>query len=148
MSTRDPKDIAQDRKALWRQIEKYVETQTWAHHVADLSSGKVITTALKRPVTPLSRAERLSHLGRRFDPSIFGGPTYQLTPRRPYQAQPEAWMIASVVGDFTTQQDFILWQLPRGQAGFDDLQQLECFFSVSPTRQSLISISVTGKSWP
>jgi len=147
MSTHDPTQTATDREALQRQLDEYQERQTWSHHVANLSTGKVFTTALKRPVAPLSRAERLARIGIHVDTSIFGRTMYQLTPRRPYQAQPEAWMIASVVGDYSTQQDFILWQRPR-QPGFDDLQQLECFFSVSPTRQSLISISVTGRSWP
>jgi hypothetical protein len=40
--------------------------------VADAASGRIVTTVLDRPPTPLSRAERLSLLGHPFDPSIFG----------------------------------------------------------------------------
>src|SRR3954454_6357480 len=125
MSTRELSQAAKDREALRRQIDEYVETQTWAHHVADLASGKVVTTSLRRPVAPLSRARRLQRFAPHIDTSIFGGPTYRLTARQPYQAQPEAWMIASVVGDYSTLSDFILWQLPREQTGAL-FQQLQC----------------------
>src|SRR5262245_56360695 len=71
-----------------RQPYELEETHRWAHHVADLNSGQVLTFLLERPITPLSRAERLSRLGRVIDPSIFRGPSYTLTPRTPYQASP------------------------------------------------------------
>jgi hypothetical protein len=71
-----------------RKLAELKEREGWAHHVADAATGKLITTRLRRPVAPLTRAERLSRLGHQFDPSIFGTPTYRLTPRYPYQGSP------------------------------------------------------------
>jgi hypothetical protein len=147
MKTDDATHAGQPRQKLWRQLDEHEERQKWAHHVVDLRTGRVETSLLDRPVAPLSRARRLSRLAPHIDTSIFDGPTYRLTPRTPYQARPEAWMIASVPGDFSTLEDMILWQLPRDAAG-SDFRQLECFFSAPPDRQSLVSISVSGKSWP
>jgi hypothetical protein len=64
--------VATDVKETRRQLNELAETQHWVHHVADLDSGKILTFPLDRPVTPLSRAERLSRLGHSFDPSILG----------------------------------------------------------------------------
>jgi hypothetical protein len=60
-----------DRKIL-RELDELAERQGFVHHVADAASGRIVTTVLDRPPTPLSRAERLSLLGHPFDPSIFG----------------------------------------------------------------------------
>lgn len=140
-------DRKQDREAFQRQLDEYVETQKWAHHVVGLNTQKVHTTTLNRPVAPLSRARRLAQLGLHLDTSIFNGPSHQLTPRRPYLSQPESWLIASVVGDYSTLSDFILWQVPRDATG-GLFQQLQCMFNVTPTRSSLVTISVSGKSRP
>ena len=74
--------------AMRRKIAELKERPGWVHHVADAATGKLLTTQLRRPVTPLSRAQRLSRLGHQFDTSIFGTPTYRLTPRLPYQDSP------------------------------------------------------------
>jgi hypothetical protein len=71
-----------------RELAEQQERQGWAHHVADAATGELFTTELSRPVTPLSRLERLSRLGHQFDPPILGMPTHRLTPRHPYQASP------------------------------------------------------------
>jgi hypothetical protein len=147
MKTPDPDQIVKDREAFRKRLDEFEEAQKWAHHVADLSTRKVQTTTLSRPVAPLTRARRLSQLGLHLDTTIFNGPSYQLTPRRPYLAQPESWLIASVVGDYSTLSDFILWQVPRDATGAL-FQQLQCFFNVTPERQSLVSISISGKSRP
>jgi hypothetical protein len=144
--TTDPNDIVKARTSLRSRLDNLIERQTWAHHVADLRTGQVETTLLNRPVAPLSRVKRLSRLAPHLDTSIFNGPSYTLTPRKPYLRQPEAWMIASVPGDFSSLEDMILWQLPR-DATSSDLRQLECFFSAPPTRRSLITIVVSGMSW-
>ena len=74
--------------SILRKLAELKERQGWAHHVADAATGELLTTQLAQPVAPLSRVERLSRLGHQFDPSIFGAPTYRLTPRHPYQASP------------------------------------------------------------
>jgi hypothetical protein len=71
---------------LGRQLDELTETQQWVHHIADLDRGEVLTNILDRPVTPLSRIERLSRLGPFDDPSVFNGPSFRLTPQMPYQA--------------------------------------------------------------
>ena len=145
MEPPDLDQVLKDREAFRRQLDEYEDTQKWAHHVADLGARKVRTSTASRPVAPLTRARRLSQLGLHLDTTIFNGPSYQLTPRRPYIAQPECWMIASVVGDYSTLEDFILWQVPQEPTGAL-FQQLQCFFTVTPQRQSLVSISISGKS--
>jgi hypothetical protein len=74
--------------SILRKLAELKERQGWVHHVADAATGKLLTTRLRRPVAPLSRAARLSRLGHQFDPSTFGTPTYRLTPRYPYQGSP------------------------------------------------------------
>ena len=77
-----------------RQLAEQTERQGWVHHVADADSGKLVTKALRRPVAPLSRVERLSRLGHQFDPSTFGQPSHRLTPRTPYQVTPRGVALA------------------------------------------------------
>jgi len=60
------------------------ESQGWVHDVVNLNTGQVLTSPLNRPVTPLSRAQRLSQLGDRVDPSIFGWPRTTLVKRIEY----------------------------------------------------------------
>jgi hypothetical protein len=143
-------DAAADaERSVRRRLHEFEETQQWTHHVGDLDSGQLITTELDRPVTPLSRAERLSRLGSPFDPSIFGGPKYRLTPRRPYQAAPEAWMRASGPSMFATDSSgFIMWTTPRDvESGFDP-DSMHFLFAESPVGRSLLTISVSGRAWP
>jgi hypothetical protein len=71
-----------------RKLAELKERHGWVHHVANAETGKLLTTPLDRPLGPLSRAKRLSHLGHQFDPSVFGTPTHRLTTRRPWQTSP------------------------------------------------------------
>jgi hypothetical protein len=70
-----------EAEAILRELAELKEHQSWVHHVADAATGKLVTSQLSRPVSPLSRAERLSRLGHQFSRVIFGAPTYRLTPR-------------------------------------------------------------------
>lgn len=128
-----------DRNELPREIDRLAETRSWAHHVADLDSGKVESFPLNRPVTPLSRVERMMRLGRPFDDTIFGGPSYRLTPRRPYQASPPAWLYASTAGGYYAEFDYIVWGRPRdaSERGF-----MTFHFGESPAQRSVASIKV------
>jgi hypothetical protein len=125
-----------DSVAILRKLAELKERQGWAHHVADAATGNLHTTELSQPITPLSRAERLSQLGHRFDRSIFGTPTHRLTPKQPYQASPTGFLgflrprlvssysddpegiavwrpSADVVGELEAMAN-LLWELPQG----------------------------------
>ena len=88
-------------------------------------------------------------LGPRIDPSIFDGifgPSYRLTPRRPYQASPAAWLNASTVGDYYAAYDYIVWSMPQ-QGGPDSQGFMTFSFEHAPTMRSVVSISLEGKAW-
>jgi hypothetical protein len=131
-----------------RRLFELAESQRWLHHVADLDTGELSTTPLDRPVAPLSRSERLSRLvGHRFDPTIFGAPTYRLTPQRPYQASPEGWIEVSRPTYYAPAPggDLCWWEPPRD---FDPrtvfLGLRFSFTSVTAGQRSLTSMSFSG----
>jgi hypothetical protein len=134
---------------LRRRLAELRENQGWVHHVADLRSGKVETVPLDRPLAPLSRAERLARVG--FDVgdiSIFGGPSYRLTPRRPYQPSPEAHLIASFPDAFSADDDAITWQPPPDGGGTIAPRGMRFSFDRSPDQRSLFSVALSGYAWP
>ena len=88
MENATQRTTSKDNAAIHREMAELQEHQDWVHHVADAATGKVLTTQLDHPVSPVSRAQRLSQLGDQFDFSIFGTPTHRLTPQHPYQASP------------------------------------------------------------
>ena len=96
-----------------RRVLELAETQRFVHHVADLDTGEVVTTELDRPVTPISRAARLSRFGPVFDPTIFGHPIYRLGARTPYQATPEGWIELTRPTSTAPAVDTVYWDLPR-----------------------------------
>ena len=117
-----------------RKLAELKEPQGWVHHVADATTGKLLTTQLDRPVTPLSRAERLSQLGHQFYP--FWPPTHRLTPKQPYQASPEGfigfqwtsdvtsyygpegeaiWLLGDIVPPMIGRMDALLRDAPQGR---------------------------------
>jgi hypothetical protein len=83
---------SKDKAAIHRELAELAEHPGWMHHVADAATGKVLTTELRQPVSPVSRAQRLSQLGGQFDFSIFGTPTHRLTPQHPYQSSPMGYL--------------------------------------------------------
>ena len=123
--------------SILHELDELEERQGWAHHVADAATGELLTTELSRPVAPLSRVERLARLGHQFDPSIFGAPTYRLTPRHPYQASPAGfldfflahtvstftdepegravWALQNIVGEFAGEMNAFLLEPPQGR---------------------------------
>jgi len=145
--------VATDVKETRRQLNELAETQHWVHHVADLDSGKILTFPLDRPVTPLSRAERLSRLGHSFDPSIFGGifggPSYSLSPNHPHNDSPLAGLSVSGADIFDAFRDQVIWSPPQtaNDANFI-FRQINFTLTVSPSARSLASINLSGKGWP
>src|SRR5215218_7387955 len=146
MDASDVDEALKEERAMRRRLYQLAETQRWVHHVADLDRGELATTPLDQPVTPLSRAERLSQLGHRLDPAIFGGPAQRLTPRQHYQSSPEAWLSATrpefyaPVGEFD---GVVWWSLPRQ---FDPAVNfgMYFFFAGPPVGLTLASISLGG----
>jgi hypothetical protein len=120
--------------SFFRKLAEVKEPKGWVHHVADAATGKLLTTQLDRPVTPLSRAERLSRLGHQIQ--IFPPPTHRLTPRQPYQASPTGsltfqwarnvsslgdepngrvdWLLEDIVSPFSGRMDALLLDAPAG----------------------------------
>jgi hypothetical protein len=141
-------EAAKAQRSMRRRLDKLAETQGWVHHVADLDSGEIQTTPLDRPVTPLSRAERLSRLGHQFDTTIFDGPEYRLTPRRPYQPSPEAWLEVSKPDYYAaTTGDLLWWEPPRDLDIRTDFRGMRFFFALSPDRRAVASISLSGHAF-
>jgi hypothetical protein len=97
MDAPHPKEAPEAEREMRRELYELAETQRWVHHVADLDSGEIVTTPLDRPVTPLSRAERLSQLGHLFHPEVFDGPSQRLTPRQHYQPSGQGWAYLSAL---------------------------------------------------
>ena len=105
-----------------RERDELMEHPSWVHHVADAATGKLVTTRLTHPVTPLSRAERLSQLlGTQFDRSIFGPPSYRLTVQKPYQASPLGWLRFQWAlevhglgqGALHEEEGYAFWRIPK-----------------------------------
>jgi hypothetical protein len=135
-----------------RRLHELAETQHWAHHVADLDSGKILTFPLDRPVAPLSRAKRLLQLGHRVDPSIFGGifgwgPSYELSAHVPYQYSPLAYLSVYNADLYDGAGDTIQWWPPQQEAN-PPHRQMSFVFTVSPAQRCLVSIELSAKPWP
>jgi hypothetical protein len=145
--------VATDVKETRRRLNELAETQHWVHHVADLDSGKILTFPLDRPVTPLSRAERLSRLGHSFDPSIFGGifggPSYSLSPNHPHNDSPLTGLSVSGADIFDAFRDQVIWSPPQNANDANFIfRQISFTLTVSPIARSLASINLSGKGWP
>jgi hypothetical protein len=118
--------------------------------VADLDSGAVLTTRLDQPITPPSRAERLSELGHSFDPPIFGGQSQRLTPRHHYLPSPQTWLAADMCSSYSPvgeSDGVVWWDLPQD---FDDsvyVYGMYFFFAVAPVGLSLASITLGGNAF-
>jgi hypothetical protein len=118
-----------------RKLAEVKEPKGWVHHVADAATGKLLTTQSDRPITPLSRAERLSRLGHQIQ--VFPPPTHRLTPRQPYQFSPRGfvdfaftstvssyadepngradWLLQDIVPPWTGRMDALLFDAPAGR---------------------------------
>jgi hypothetical protein len=154
MSKEDPNESLEAlRSQRRRRLQEMEDARGWAHHVADLDSGSVITTMLDRPVTPLSRVARISQLGHTLNDAIFGGPSQQLTAKKPYIESPAAWLIASGVESYSADENgYIEFNQPRDVEEVTwptpHPSRIYFYFSQSPPERALFSLSVVGISWP
>jgi hypothetical protein len=131
-----------------RQLAEQTERQGWVHHVADADSGKLVTKALRRPVAPLSRVERLSRLGHQFDPSIFGQPSHRLTPRTPYQVTPTGWLSLYKANiTMPDGEDRAFWSFPSDLVASSDPPGLRAHFEQPPQGHLVVTLLLTGYSW-
>jgi hypothetical protein len=141
-------EAAAAARAVHGRLLEAAERQRFVHHVADLDSGATATTELDRPVTPLSRLDRLSQLGHRFLGPIFGAPEYRLTPKAPYQATPEGWVEVSRPTYYAPAGSILWWEPPRD---FDVrtvfLGLHFTFTSVPAGRRSVVSMTMAGSSF-
>lgn len=118
----------------------------WTHHVADLSSGEVLTSALHRPLAPISRAERISRLIPGVGPSIFDGPAFRLTPQAPYQQVPMASLTAIGALEYSSRLSEIWWAPPVEDDGA--ARQIMFMLWALPDQPSIASVSLIGNSYP
>lgn len=130
-----------------RRLHQLAERQRWVHHVGDIASGEVVTTELDRPVTPLLRARRLERAGVRLTPHRPGGPSFRLTSRRPYQASPEAYLVAFNASIFLPFDDTIIWEVPADH-DFSPLLGLDAHFTDSPSDPAVLTVTLAAKAWP
>lgn len=116
------------------------------HDAVDLASGRVVTSPVARSLSAATRVKRLARLGFGADPSIFGEPTYRLTPQTPYQAAPEAWL-DSFDGNYSAGPgvDRIWWRLPRI---FATTFMPGCNLSFSDLPAGPCVLSLVVEAWP
>jgi hypothetical protein len=135
--------------ATLRELAELTERQGWVHHVVDVDTAEVITTPLDRPLAPLSRAQRLSRLGHRFDPAPWPwGPRYRLSPRSPYQAVPLNWL-STYDANITIPdgEDLTHWSLPEDLQLSSDLPGLRTHFDQPPQQRCVASLVFAAYSW-
>jgi hypothetical protein len=135
-----------------RRLEEMEETRGWEHHVGDLDSGRVMTTDLDRPLTPLARAARIGELGLNLNDAVLGGPAQHLTANKPYVESPPSWLMASNLESYgASEYGYIRWELPRDavEPPFPTPHPWRAYFyfSQSPPERALFSLSFTGISW-
>ena len=154
INSEDPDALLEALRSLRRRrLEEMEEARGWVHHVADLDSARVITTALDRPLTPLSRVARMAELGHTLNDAVLGGPSQQLTAKKPYIESPPAWLGASQPDFYSaTEYGYISWEQPRDAVEppfpTPNPRSIYFYFSESPPQRALFSLSISAISWP
>ena len=138
-------DTLQARESLRQLLAALRASTQHLHHVVDLDAGSLHSARIEGEVTPGSRAARLTSLGHGVDPSIFGGPSYHLTPRYPYHPSPLAWLSASNPISVVPESDEIVWAQPQNPGS--DFGWMQFHFAVSPQRKSVASVSLAAYAW-
>ena len=140
-----------EREEFRKRLVELEETQGWVHDVVNLNTGQVLTFPLNRPVTPLSRAQRLAQLGHPVDASVFGWPRSTLTARVPYQASPLAALMIEDYTDYPysydTWSDVIIMRVSQTPGQVID-GNMRVLFAVS-AGANLVTISLPfSAAWP
>jgi hypothetical protein len=143
--TRDFRTPGQSDDMLRRELEALRSPSSRMYHVVDLDAGSLDSEVVDGEVTPQLRASRLAGLGHGVDAWIFGGPSYQLTPRYPYHPSPLAWLSASNAISIVPETDEIVWA--QAQDPGDNFGWMAFHFAVSPQRKSIASVSLAAFAW-
>jgi hypothetical protein len=145
-----PEQTPATPKQFLGQLGELKEPKAWVHHAANAATGRLLTTQLDRPPTPISRAERLCQLGDRFYPPIFGAPTHRLTPRRPYQPSPQGFVdfqrtsvVSSFLDDPNGRADWLLEDIVSPWVGRMDALLLD-----APAGRCLLTLLLGAASLP
>lgn len=138
--------VGADQGTLAPRLLELSEVQHWVYHVGDLATGALTTTELDGPLTRQTRAKALSQFGSPVGVTL-GGPSYRLTPRAPYQASPEASMLAAFPNSFDSGNDVIGWDFPPGAGRLAGA--VVWSFAVAPEANvALISVSLSAAAFP
>jgi hypothetical protein len=117
----------------------------WSHDVVDLGRKRVSSEEHAGQLTAAARTARLSALGPLFDGSIFGGPTYRLSSRKPYQEAPLAWLSASSPVSYLTETEEIAWAQARNPGS--DRGFMQFHFDEPPPGKCIASVSISTFPW-
>ena len=148
MDGADLSELARRDDLIRRQMAERTERQGWVHHVVDGDTGEVLTTPLKRPLAPLSRAERLTRLGHGVPLPGPWGPVYKLTARSPYQAAPLNWLAQyNVAISLSDAQDYIGWSLPQDFQATSDPPGFSAHFSEPPAQRCVLTLVFSANAW-
>jgi hypothetical protein len=158
MGTR--RDASEAAPAMAQRRDRPPPAEDRVHDVVDLASGRIHTTPMQRSPTAKTRVQRLASVGFAADASIFAGPTYRLTPQRPYRASPQAWLDAffnSTTGTGPPSDFFgvygagpgfsqIWWRAPPS---FDSFEfWATCNFSFAGLGAGLAVMTLNFEVWP
>jgi hypothetical protein len=137
---------AQSSRSKQRQRVELPKIERRLHDAVDLATGKLATTHVGDRLRANVRAKQLADLGFEADPSVFLTPRYRLTPQKPYQSSPEAWLDA-FDGAYNAgpSVDQIWWRLP---ASFATEFMPGCNFSFRQVPPGPAVLSLSFEAWP
>ena len=136
--------IQPDTDAVQRQIDALRVNGPWAHDIVDLAKGELYSEVLDAPLTAETRSRKLAGLGHLFDGAIFGGPTYRLSSRHPFQATPLARLSAIRPITYLTASEEIAWSQARVPSG---LGTMRFHFDEPPQGKCMATISLLALPW-
>lgn len=136
--------IQPDTNAVQRQIDALRVNGPWAHDIVDLAKGELYSEVLDAPLTAETRSQKLAGLGHLFDGAIFGGPTYRLSSRHPFQATPQARLSAIHPITYLTASEEIAWSQARVPSG---LGTMRFHFDEPPQGKCMATISLLALPW-
>jgi hypothetical protein len=131
--------IQPDTDAVQRQIDALRVNGPWAHDIVDLAKGELHSEVLNAPLTAEARSRKLAGLGHLFGGAIFGGPTYRLSARHPFQATPLARLTPIHLDTYSTISEEIGWSQARVPSG---LGRMHFHFAEPPPGKCMATISL------
>jgi hypothetical protein len=154
MVTRQEADKAALVQRLSRK-DRPAEVEYRVHDAVDIASGRIHTTPMKGSPSAKTRVQRLMSVGFSADASIFTGRRYRLTPQRPYQVTPLAWLDAFfdprepiddtfIVYSTGAGVDYIWWRVPPSFPQF----WATCNFSFTGLRAGRGVMTLSFEVWP